>query len=193
MKSPFMHLIVWTFIGIAVFAAHGFLYSIIAKKSSEVADLQSQINMKTESASRIASARIALAQIANSELTIRSYFIPESEIVSFIGDLEDRGRALGSVVKVLSVSNGNPENQSTLVLSLLIKGTFDSVMRTVGIIEYAPYNLTVTKLSLVKDEKSLWSIDMEIMVGSMPADVSPSTRETKPNVFSRALYSHEYF
>jgi hypothetical protein len=193
MKSPFMQMIIWIIIGTTVFIAHWFLYSIIAKKSSEAADLQYQINMKNESVSRIASARIALAKIANSELTIRSYFIPESEIVSFIGDLEDRGRALNSVVKVLSVSTGTSEKQSTLILSLLIKGTFDSVMRTVGVIEYAPYNLTVTKLSIVKDEKSLWSIDMEIMVGSTQTNTSTSTRMIKPNVFSRAFYSHEYF
>ncbi len=167
MKSPLSHLIIWVVICSAALAGQRLWYAVIAQKSTEAVNLQSQIDAKVESAARIASARTALVGIAGDESAVRKYFVPESEVVSFINNLESRGRALETVVKVLSVSTDNLKNQPTLTLVLSINGTFDAVMRTVGVIEHSPYNLSISNLSLGKEEKNLWTANLKILVGSV--------------------------
>lgn len=194
MKSHFVHAIITFSLCVCTLVGYGFWYAAVANKSTIVASLQNQIDTKTESAARVASARAALAEIAGDESAVRSYFVPETEIVSFIDDLVARGRALSATVKILSVSSDISHNQSTLSFSLTVKGTFDSVMRAVGMIEYAPYNLSISKLSLGKDEKDIWRANIELLVGSVPA--SPAATSTKAmisNILSSSFTTHEYF
>ncbi len=193
MKSYFTHALSTLALCVVTLVGYGFWYAAVANKSTVVANMQNQIDEKTESAARVTSARTALAEIAGDESAVRSYFVPETEIVSFIDDLVARGRALSAAVKILSVSADNSHNQSTLSFSLTVKGTFDAVMRTVGMIEYAPYNLSIAKLSVGKDEKDVWHADVELLVGSVPASsVATSTKAVPPNVLSSSFTTHEY-
>ncbi|HEY4500776.1 MAG TPA: hypothetical protein VJI70_00700 [Candidatus Paceibacterota bacterium] len=176
MKSISFHIVAWVSICVAALVGQGFWYATIARKSATVADLQSQIDTKAETASRIASARTALVEIADDESVVQGYFVPETGVVSFIDDLEARARGQKAGIKVLSVSIGDAKRKATLVFSLTITGTFDAVMRTIGVIEYAPYGLSISKLSVGKDEKSIWHANLELLVGSILA--SPTTKTT---------------
>ncbi len=194
MRSYFIHAFITFTLCVVTLIGYGFWYAVVASKSAVVASVQNQIDTKTESAARVASARTALAEIVGDESAVRSYFVPETEIVSFIDDLVARGRTLSAIVKILSVSADNSHNQSTLSFSLTIKGTFDAVMRTVGMIEYAPYNLSIAKLSVGKEGKDIWHADIELLVGSVPASsVATSTKAASPNIFSSSFTTHEYF
>ncbi len=184
MKSSTMHISIWISICVATIVGQGFWYAVIAEKSAEVASLQNQIDTKTETAGRVAAARTALAEIADDESAVQSYFVPETRVVSFIDDLEARARAQAATMKVLSVSIGDDAKKPTLVLSLTVNGTFDAVMRTVGAIEYAPYDLSILKLSLGKEEKSVWNANVELIVSSVPASTATSTKETAQKVIS---------
>ncbi|MBI2025451.1 hypothetical protein HYT04_01530 [Candidatus Kaiserbacteria bacterium] len=177
MKSSLTRLLIWISVCAASLAVYGFWYSAIAGRSAAVADLQSQIDNRMEAAGRVAAARTALAEIAGDESAVQNYFVPETGVVPFIDNLEARALARGTAMKVLSVSVGNSAKKPTLVLSFSIRGTFDAVMRTVGAIEYAPYDISVSRLSLVKEEKSSWNATLELIVGSVPASVATSTRE----------------
>lgn len=167
MKTPLMHLLIALSILVAVFVGQGFWYSIIAGKSSDVAALQSQINEKSEAASRVASSRAELAKIADDEIAVKSYFVSENDIVSFIDDLQERGLSQKTIVKVLSVSAGGTNARPTLSLAVTVIGAFDAVMRTVGSIEYSPYDLSISKLSVMKSDKKTWSANLELIVGSI--------------------------
>lgn len=175
MKSPLLHLIVWLIIATLTFAGYGLWYAAVAKRSVAVADVQSKIDTKTDTASRINAARAVLSEIENDEFTVQSYFVPETGVVSFISDLEARARAQTAVMKVLSVSTGSVKKQPTLTLSLAIDGTFDAVMRTVGAVEYAPYNLSVSEFSLGKTGKDVWHASLGITVGLVPASTATTT------------------
>ncbi len=169
MKSTLLHLIIWLSVCIGAFVAYEFLYAALANKSIAVANLQNQIDMKTEASKRITAARTALAEIAGDESVVQSYFVPETGVVSFIDDLEARARAQTATMKVLSVSIGGVATAPTLVLSLIVDGTFDAVMRTIGAIEYAPYDLSISRLSLEKTEENVWHAELGLIVGSVPA------------------------
>jgi hypothetical protein len=40
-------------------------------------------------------------------------------------------------------------------------------MRTIGIIEYAPYDLLLSDLSVGQDDENEWHADLKILVGSV--------------------------
>lgn len=172
MKSHFFHLIVVLITAGIVLAGYGFWYAVITVKSAVVADLQEQIAVKTETANHISSARAAIVEISGDEVVVQSYFIPEAGVVAFINGLEAQGQTLHAAVDVLSVSTGFRGAQPILTFSLAIEGTFDAVMRTVGTIEYMPYDLSVSDLSLMQDDKNSWNAHLNLRVGSVKVATS---------------------
>ncbi len=172
MKSHLFHLIAVFLLGTIILVGYGFWYAAIANKSSAVVDLQNQIASKKEIMNRAASARAALAKIAGAKDAMQSFFIPETGVVAFIDGLEAQGKSLGTVVSVLSVSTGSTGTQPTFILSLTIRGSFNAVMRTVGVIEYAPYDLSVSEFSLTQDDKKNWRAALNFSVGSVHAATS---------------------
>lgn len=182
-KSPLTQLIIALVVLLCVFVALGFWYNLISAKSVAVANLQSQIDAKTTAAEHIASAQAALAEIAGDEAAVRAYFVPDSNVVSFIDDLQARGRVLKSNVNVISVAASHTAVHPSLELTLTITGTFDAVMRTVGAIEYAPYDLSITALALGQTDKNVWHADVKLLVGSAAASAgSAATSLTAPLV-----------
>lgn len=175
MKSPLAHAVLSLFMSAAILAGYAAWYGAVSNKSLEVANLQSQITAASETMSRIASARAALAEIADDEMRVRSYFVPEAGVVAFINDLEARSLTQGSAIDVASVSTGGSTARPALVFSLTIRGTFDSVMRTVGSIEHAPYDILVSSFSIGQDTEDAWRASLGLRVGSVPVRAATST------------------
>ena len=178
MKSSLAHLLIASAVCVVTILCYGFWYATVGAKSAAVAQLESQISTKTETAGRIASARASLAGAADNEADIQGYFVPETGVVAFINNLEAQGRTQNASVSVLSVSTSVVDAQPTLTFSLTIRGAFDAVMRTIGVIEYLPYDLSVSTLSITRDgqdEKNSWRADLTLLVGSVKADVTTKT------------------
>lgn len=169
MKSALIQLIVALIIGTCAVIAYGLWYAAVSAESQHVASLQTQIDEANTNVGRIASARAALAEIANDEASVQGYFVPETGVVSFINTLEGLGPIEHSAVSVLSVSTAGSKTQPTLLLTLSVTGSFDAVMRTVGAIEYAPYDLSMTQLAVVQNDKAGWQANISLVVGSAPA------------------------
>ncbi|MHB8860591.1 MAG: hypothetical protein ACYC48_02550 [Minisyncoccota bacterium] len=176
MKSPAIHFILALIIGLMTIVGYSAWYASVSQKSSDVANLQDQITAAKGNVGRIASARVALAEIAGDEKNIQNYFVSEADVVAFITYLEERGQAEKATVSVLSVSTGGTHVLPTLLVALTVKGTFDAVMRTVGIIEYAPYALSISSLSVVEDTKNTWHADMNLTVGSVSQVPATATK-----------------
>ena len=158
-----------------VCTGYAFWYLTVSGKSKEVAGLQHQITTANETMNRIASARAALTEIAGDEMKVRSYFVPETSIVAFINDLEARGSAQGTTIDVASVSTGGTPSRPALLLSITIKGTFDAVMRTVGSIEYAPYDISIATISIGQEVENAWRASLTLKVGSVSTKTATST------------------
>jgi len=150
-------------------------FHAISQKSSYVASLQNQIVTESGNVNRIAAARVALTEIAGDETNVQNYFVSESEVVTFINGLEALALAQKATVSVLSVSTGGTPAQPTLLLALTIQGTFDAVMRTVGAIEYAPYDVFISKLGVQQDAKDSWNATLSLVVGSASKKATAST------------------
>jgi len=95
----------------------------------------------------IVDAKETITALASDEAKLRSYFIAKSDTVAFLEELEQESEALGTSLEVLSVTEPVVEN-GRLTLALRIEGTFSSVMRTLGAIEFGPHDTRVDSLTL---------------------------------------------
>lgn len=174
MKPPIVHLSSALAACALALAGYWFWYAAVAGKSASVAALQNSIDASVNTASRAAAARAALAAMEGDEALMRSYFVSETGVVSFINGLEALGRAIGSTtVSVLSVSTAaDAKARPAFKFALLVKGTFDGVMRTVGALEYAPYAISISSLSVAKNSKNDWQANLVFTAGA--ATSSPS-------------------
>lgn len=175
MKPPFIHAVLACLVCGAALVGYRVWYGIIEEKSAVVAALENQITSHLEAESSITVAQTSLAQIAEYENSIQNYFVPETNIALFNDNLEMQGKAQGATVTVLSVAKSGTTLRPMLALALSIQGTFDAVMRTIGVIEYAPYAVTITGLSLQHAEEKLWHANLNLNVGSVSTAIATST------------------
>lgn len=166
MKSFKTHTFIVPAICVLAIVGYSMWYIAVEHKSAVVAGLQNRINEKKNTASRIASARTALSEITGNEEVIQNYFVKEEGVVAFIDDIETRGRLQKASVSVLSVKKESATSRLALAFTISINGTFDSVMRTIGAIEYAPYDITIESLSVGQDDKNVWHAEAKLLVGS---------------------------
>lgn len=166
MRSPSIQLALAAVVCVATIAGYWFWYGVVTATSASVTALQGRIDANVDTENRRASARAALVDIADDEAAMRAYFVSETGIVAFIDGLEALGRSVGNTtVSVLSVSASGIGEQPALKFSLLVKGTFDGVMRTVGAIEHAPYAISVSSLSVVQNAKNDWQANVVFLAG----------------------------
>ncbi|MFZ1074974.1 MAG: hypothetical protein WAN50_01210 [Minisyncoccia bacterium] len=175
MKSPLVHLIIAIAICAAALGAYGWWYADISAKSAVVADLETQIAEKSGDMNQLTATRSALGEITDDEALVQGYFVSGSSVVNFIENIEALGSAQSATVNVLSVSAGGSAARPTLAFSISVKGTFDAVMRTVGAIEYAPYAISMSSLSVGEDGKDSWHADLSLIVGSLPAKTTATS------------------
>lgn len=166
MRSSILTATIAGTICLGALVVYGIAYSAVTAKNSAVVALQNNIDARKEAATRISYARVALSEISGDEAIIQNYFVPEAGVVAFIDDLQARGRAENASVAVLSVSTDIAGARPMLVLSISIKGIFDAMMRTIGSIENAPYDISLSALSIVQDGKNEWHADAKLVVGS---------------------------
>lgn len=169
MKTSMIHFGIVVGAVLALGIGYLFWYGAVSSKSAEVASLQEQITSTTETVSRIASTKAALARLAVDEAKVQGYFVSESGVVAFINALQAIGTSQQSTVTVTSVSTGGTKARPALTFELGVDGPFDAVMRTVGAVEYAPYAITVTGLAVREDATNKWHADLGLSVGSITA------------------------
>ena len=148
----------------------------------QIVDLQKQIGDKKYEIQKADQARTAAASLDSNEATVKSFMVKKDSIVSFIESLQSTGKGLGSGVQVVSVTDDKANGHPRISLSLLITGSFDSVMRTVGTLENSPYDATLTNLTLDSGTPTpkgvqQWSAATTLSVG---VDPTPSVPTTKP-------------
>lgn len=135
---------------LCVCAGAGYLYAyrVVVQTSEKLATLQKEANEKSTDAARILAAKNALRTLAADEASAATYLVLASDIVPFLEKLEQTGAELGADVSVASVSKEKTGSRERLALSLKITGSFEAVMRTLGAIEYAPYDITTSQVSV---------------------------------------------
>lgn len=129
-----------------VIALYSFWYFEVVRETKRSAELASQIYTTIESTVRAEETSDTLAELMTDEAAINSYVVKLADVVPFLERIEGTGRSIGSSVEVVSVAD-KPGADGRVTLSVRIIGSFDVVLRTLGAIEYGPYDSRVTNLT----------------------------------------------
>ncbi len=144
-KSIFYLSIIVTLLAVGAFAV---LFKIISKNehTSLVLSTLDDKMIKKENSSALTS---KLAEIDAIKKTIKGYFVDTTAIDSFIDYLEKLGLGFGITVKVENFEMSSVD-KNILNVEISSKGTFDDMMRVTKLIENAPYQINVKRVSLAK-------------------------------------------
>jgi hypothetical protein len=148
MNRIYAHIVIVMLLLAATAGGYGFWYLQVGEAGSRIAVIDAELAAKNEELKQIQEARSALAALSEKEARIRSYFVEGDGVVPFIEEVGRIGSSLGAKVEVLGVAEEQGRERGSIELSLRIEGTFDAVMRTVGALEYAPYDITLTRLAI---------------------------------------------
>lgn len=174
MRTQYIHLAVACLIfGLSVgLVAAGM--GLISAKRTRAKDLATEVTTKQLETQRVAAAKEALPALAADEQAINQYFVKSDDIVPFLEKLQVAGKTEGAVVQVLSVTGGQAGTQNRISLSLNISGSFEAVMRTIGSIEYGPYDIALTNVTLdsrgapEKGTTQTWTAAAVFTIGTQP-------------------------
>ena len=173
MKKSLIHLVIALVVLAAAVTAYVFWYARVTALELEAAALATNAAQAERAAGDIASARSALSKLVADEAFFGSYFVSTSTVVSYLENLENTGDELGSLVEVVSVT---PAGSTRLSISFRAAGSFAAVMRTLGTIEFGPYDASMMNLTLDTNAGSegKWMAMGVISVGMNPAAVAPA-------------------
>lgn len=179
MRNPLTHLLIALALLVVSAGAYGAWFVAVDKENAKARSLAAEIETKSQDASRIAEAKAALSALATEESAIATHFVSANDVVPFLGGIEATGAALGSKMQVVSVGAvPATAGQGHLNLSVQITGSFDSVLRTIGALEYAPYDISLTNITFDTTGSGIWAAAASFSVGTGP-DAS-STPAKKP-------------
>ena len=167
--AGFTHVLLAGILFAGVVGAYGAWYAHVDRVSAEAAAIREEIADIREGSAAAADAERTLAQLAGTEEAIRGYFVSTEDVVPFLESLSRDGARLGSRVEVVSVSEFPGKARGGITVSLKVSGSFDSVMRTLGSIEYSPYDITFQKVTLdavSSDGATTWVAAVTMAVGT---------------------------
>ena len=162
-------------------AVYGGVQYLFGQEQTHITDNERQIENKKSEIARAHQAQAALTTLADDEAVLKGYSLSRQDIVAFLESLQSTGTALGSQVHVLSVSDEIAGMHPRVTLSLLITGSFDAVMRTIGMLENAPYDTVLSNLTLSSNQPPKgpveWSAATTISVGVQRLATSTNTKK----------------
>lgn len=175
--------IVMILIFIGAVSVYGAWYAAIEKESANAVSLQSQIQAKTKVAANAQAAKSQLTKALSDQASITGYFVNTNNIVPYLSSLQSIGANYGTKVEVVSVTSQPAQPHTLLQLSLRITGSFDSVERTLGAIEYEPYDTTITNVTLDTPGGAgvrQWTAAVTMNVGTIDSSSAPASTTTAP-------------
>ena len=174
MTRSLSHLIISISLLAGVLGLYAFWYYTVEKATGRSVALQAEIDKVMHDTVVAAETSDALTALATDEAAIKGYSIPLTDIVPFLERIEGTGRELGSAAEVVAVSD-KPGADGRIVISLRILGSFDAVMRTLGAIEYGPYDSRIVNLTLDKPPTagSAWTASASISVAVTEVPTKP--------------------
>jgi hypothetical protein len=166
---------------LVILGAYAFWYAAVRDLSAQTASLAAQVGEKQADAARAASARRALSSIRGDEAALAAHFVAPGGIVDYLGELERAGASYGAAVSVGSVSAEQGGGHPHLALTLAVKGSFESVLRTLGAIEYGPVDVRVSNLTLTEvpggeGQASSWTAAATMAVAMQATSTKPSAK-----------------
>lgn len=165
-RSSLISLIVALSLFLVVVAGGVVGYLFIENQAQTLGEVRADIAHKEQERAESARARAELAELMSEEVFVRSNFVQEADLVPFLERLEEAGEPFGAAVSVVSVS-GEQEDTGFITIALSIEGSFDGVLRTLGVIEHGPSALKTNNVALSALGDGSWSAAATLQVATI--------------------------
>ncbi len=178
-RSLLIHLGIALVVLVAVGGGYEIWTARLAAVGARIDNVSAAIGAKEAEIARAKTLRAELPTFTKDETLVSTHTVSKSDIITFLNVLEAAGRFVHASVSILSVTPQKTGPHHFLTVSVKIVGTFDAVMRTVGIIENMPYYITTSSLSLGANstaKKNSWNAGMTLTVGYTPSTTPAQTQ-----------------
>ena len=159
-------LIVTLLLNLVALGGYGFLLHEIKGKNEHISNLVNDIELQSKKERVINSVKALVVETSPLREKLSRYLVEKEGAVSFIELLEHLGKNRGVSVMISSVEKvpqEGTEQVETLLLGLKASGTWQDVIRFLGLLELLPYEAQVEQLTLSKSEKaSPWQITLSL-------------------------------
>lgn len=166
MNRALTHLMIALVLLALMLAAYVFVFLGIEKTRNQIAEVSGKMVQLEKDRERIREAQGALAALSANEARVTGYFLNEAAIVDFLEEVESAGDALGATVTVVAVNNERGAAPPRVSVSLRVTGSFDAVMRTIGVVEYGPYDGVITTVTMDDQGDGAWGASVTYSVGT---------------------------
>jgi hypothetical protein len=146
MKKELIHFSIALLVALGALGAYAVSFLSIGAAREGAADASRKVAEIRAEDDAIAQAEGALAALAADEVAVEGYLVSPKDIVAFLEELEGIGEAYGAQVEVASVSSVGNDNR--IELAVRIEGSFVSILRSLGVMEYGPRDLRLKQLVL---------------------------------------------
>lgn len=134
---------------LGLLALYSYVFLDIKSKNEHTALLSEEIATMTREQGELDNLKktVAFTETQRSELS--THFVDGSNPAPFLDAIEKLGTPSGAVVTITSVEQ--PKQGSSLLVSFLATGNFDSIYRLVRLLENVPYKIKIEKVFLSKN------------------------------------------
>ncbi len=184
-NRPLTQLATALLILLIVLGVYLFWYAQVGAETRKIGIMEAQIQTQTQASSHIDLIKSQLNDLNTGQEAISQYFVSTNNVVPYLEGLQATGQFFGSNVTIASVSATPGTFYGKLDLSLTISGPFSAVVRTLGAIEYQPYDTTINTLSLdttpssggSTPSASQWTANADFFVGTVndTASIAPAS------------------
>jgi Flp pilus assembly protein TadG len=174
LKSEHYILLILAVITLAASAvAYAFMYKQSIQRAEAAASARASIEYIQEQSILTENLEKTYADSAVLRATLPTYLVSEEDAVPFINAVEAVGPASGAKLSLSSLSSGtDPASSSPVVsLSVSLRGTWQTVMSGVELLENLPYAESVQDLRLSSDGTGtatstapVWTADLQLSV-----------------------------
>jgi hypothetical protein len=164
-------LLILFFANMALLGAYGYLSFSVKEKNKQTTLLYFATRQAESSTEEIRKFERTMKETEIERGKLSSYFVPETNPIAFIEQMEKIAKSTGVDLSIRSVF-GDTKNDESVSLDFFATGNFSNLYRLVALVESVPYKVGIKKAILQKsviDQETgqmLWSGDFTITLES---------------------------
>ncbi len=147
-------------IAVLVLGVFFFFFTIVKNKNKHTSVVLTTLENKIVKKRNASVITQKIEEVNRTASLINSYFADPNQIDSFVSYLEEIGTSADTTVKVETVEIAS-QVKNTLSVTVSLEGNFSNVIRTVKLLENAPYKIHIGRMALDKRSKTTTTLDVK--------------------------------
>ncbi|MSU56239.1 MAG: hypothetical protein EXS51_02955 [Candidatus Taylorbacteria bacterium] len=162
-------LVITLLLNLAAAGWYGFLFYEVKQKNERISNLVNEIEVRSAEENMQGSIKTLVAETEPLREKLSNYFVGKEGAVTFIELLEQAGRDVGASVTIEAVSPVELPSVSfaeTLRFTIKATGTWSSVTRFLGLMEFLPYEAQIQQVVISRSALAGegWRLDFTLRV-----------------------------